>query len=288
MRTFWISCVVLCVSRLVLAAVVVTPVQVTETRQKDLLPDQGVRMGPSTGLTVTIRLDGPEVKNATQYGKVKITTATDDAGTNLQAQGNNSFMGLGSDQFQPFRQTGTMMDFGKPAPAAPASNHDVELSVGLPARSAKKIAVLRGELQVLAGTGQAKAVLVKNPQTMAGKALTDPVLKQAGVTVKVLDKKAAAANGMPADMPMMGNMGNGPSVSVEISGNPNAIESMDVVDAGGQSVANGSFDMTTDNVMTKTIQLSKPLSPAMTLKLGVSVGQKAITVPFELKDIDLP
>jgi hypothetical protein len=124
---------------------------------------------------------------------------------------------------------------------------------------------------------------------MAGKTLTDPVLKQAGVTVKVLDSKAAAAaNSMPQGMPMMGNMGGGPAVSVQISGSASAIESMDVVDSAGQSVSAGSFDMTMDNVTTKTIQLSKPLSAAMSLKLGVSVGQKAITVPFELKGIDLP
>lgn len=289
MRKYWITITVLCVSKLVLAAVAVTPVQVMETRQKDLVHEQGIGMGPGSGLTVTIRLDGPEMKNATHYGKVKITEATDDAGTNLQAQGNTRFMGSGSDHFQPFRVwEGAMMSFGKPVPAAPASTHDVELSVGLPARAAKKIAVLRGELQILGGAGQAKTVLVKNPQAMAGKVLTDPVLKQAGVTVKVLDSKAVAVSGAPADFPVMGNLGDGPGVAVQISGNPNAIGSIDVVDANGQSVGAGSGSMTMDNVMTKTIQLSKPLTAAMTLKLDVSVGQKAITVPFELKDIDLP
>lgn len=286
MRAFWIGCVVLYVSRAVLAGVTVTPVQVVETRQKELAPDQGMGTGHVSGLTVRIRLDGPEVKNATKYGKVKITEATDDAGTNLRARGKTSFMGPEMDEFEPFRfQSGTVMHFGNTASVVPASTRDVELSVGLPARSAKKIVVLRGELQVLAGVGQAKTVPVKNPQAMAGKALTDPVLKQAGVTVKVLDAKAAAgAYGMPADMPVMGN--NAPSVTVQISGN--AIEWVNVVDASGEKVSSGSCSTTKDNVKTETIELSQPLNATMTLELGVSVGQKAITVPFELKDIDLP
>lgn len=276
---------IMCVSSLAWAAVTVTPVQVMEMRQKDLVPQAGMQMGPTNALTVKVKLDGPELKNATQYGKVKITEASDDMGTSLLPRENMAFMGQAANGFQPFRShSESSMGFDKPA--APALNHEVELNLGVPSRGAKKIKAVRGELQVLVGSGQPTAVQVRNLPAMSGKDVTDPALKQAGVVVKILDKKAA--NSMSPDMPMMGNMGNGPSVSVQISGNPSAIESMDVVDATGRSLSSGSFDMTMGDIATKTIQLSRPLSAAMVLKLNVSVGQKPITVPFDLQDIELP
>jgi hypothetical protein len=73
----------MCMSVVAWAAVTVTPARVQEMRSKDLLSKDESGRVTGDGLTVTLKLDGPETQGATRWGKSKITQATDDTGKSL-------------------------------------------------------------------------------------------------------------------------------------------------------------------------------------------------------------
>jgi hypothetical protein len=43
-----------------------------------------------------------------------------------------------------------------------------------------------------------------------------------------------------------------------------------------------------DDDRTDTFELNRPLDDTMTLKIELIVGLKTVTVPFEIKDVELP
>jgi len=46
--------------------------------------------------------------------------------------------------------------------------------------------------------------------------------------------------------------------------------------------------MSMGGTTTLTYDLKKPLDNSMVLKISFTVGQKPVTVPFDLRDIELP
>jgi hypothetical protein len=206
--------------------------------------------GWNNGIELTLHIDGADVKGARKFGKLTVTRAVDDVGTDLTKAGDGPSQD--SDRFEDIREP---MSFGfdenKPKP----SGFDIELKLPTPsARSAKAIKQISGSVQVLAG-GEKKVIEVKKLKSSAGKAVDDPVLKQLGVSFTLLDPSKAA----PGGMMMMGEK--------------------------DKSVTSWS-DQGDKRVI--TYFLEKTLSDDMALQIEVWPGQKTIRVPIELKDVKLP
>jgi hypothetical protein len=108
-----------------------------------------------------------------------------------------------------------------------------------------------------------------------GKSIDEPSLKAAGLQVKIVDPKDSKVGGRGA---------NTPTLIVEVSGSSDALQKMAVLDSAGQSVSDESMTM----MNTTQFTLNKPLDDAMKLQFDVAVGQKTVTAPFEIKDIELP
>jgi hypothetical protein len=72
------------VAGLAMGAVTVKPLSVREVRSRELATrpsdERGFGMSMGSGVTVRVRLEGPEAASATQYRKLKIVEAKDDTG----------------------------------------------------------------------------------------------------------------------------------------------------------------------------------------------------------------
>ena len=154
----------------------------------------------------------------------------------------------------------------------------VELSLAPSSRKAAKISQLKGSLQVLAG-GEKKTATVKKLKSLIGKQVEDPNLKAAGLEIKILDpekQKGGFFSGGPNSLPM------------EIKGNLNALQEFEILDASGEDVSSGHMSSGSDNKKTYIYDLDQPLDDTIVVKVELMVGLETITVPFDLKDIELP
>jgi len=233
--------------------------------------------GWGSGIELTLHIDGADVKGARKFGKLKVTKAVDDAGTDL-SKATEDTPRRDSDRFEEVREIQTFgMDDAKPKP----TGFDIELTLPtVSARGAKTIKQVSGSVQVLVG-GEKKVVQVKQLKKSIGKAVEDPALKALGVTFTLVDPSKAGAGAM-----IFGDKDK--SMTAEISGNSDAIAEVSIVDASGEKLNQGSMwnDAGTKRIV--TYDLEKTLSDDMTLQIEVWPGQKTLTVPIELKDVKLP
>jgi hypothetical protein len=245
---------------LCVAAAQVKPAQIVETREQTLIKKEGFFSSERSRLVVKLSVSGPDVRGATKWGKVKLTEAVDDAGTDLKPKENTFAFSRGEDMDEINR-------FGQDEKA---EGFDVELELAVPARKATTIKSLKGEFHVLAG-GEEKVVTFTKLKSMQGKPLTDPALKAAGI-----------------DATVGKSSGNDPALVVDYKGAADAITKVEILDAGGDSMSSGQFSSGSGDAQNVNYMLGKPLDDAMTLKLHLVVGQKTVAVPFELKDLKLP
>ena len=260
-RTVALSC--LAVASASLAAVKVQPAEVSESRMVTLIKKENVFSSDSSRLEVKLNVQGPEVKGATKWGKVKFAEAKDDVGTDLKPKGSGFSFGPGADGLQDINR------FGMDEKKKDSDAFDVEITLGLPARKATMIKSLKGEFHVLSG-GEEKVVTLTKLKSMQGKPLEDPALKAAGINGKVAKASDDA------------------SLAIDYKGGTDAIKEVEIVDAAGKRVSSGRFSSGFGDQQTVNYMLDKPLDDAMTMKVTLVVGQKSVPVPFELKDVKLP
>lgn len=242
------------------AGVDVTPFRLQETRATDFGDDKVGRSQPSMELTLS--LNGPEAESAVRYGDLKLEEAVDELGNSLipEKEGFHDpakFKEYANAFFRKSR-------FGGDKPAAP----QVEIDLALSKRAATKIARLRGSLSV-ANAGTIQSVELAN--LGAGpKAMPIPEAANLKITASVTGE-------------------NSRSVSLEISGDDNALESIIVIDAAGKDVSNGMSSWSMNGGPEhKSLGLNKPLDASMKLVAKVALNRKITKVPFDLKDIPLP
>jgi hypothetical protein len=239
----------------------VKPTEISETRVKQIVKGNS---WDKSGLEITLHVEGATVDAATAFGKMKFTTAVDDAGGDLKPKEEKGFFsGPSEDKFNKIDRF--MQEKG-------AKGFDVRLKLALPKRSAKTIKEIKGEMQVLAG-GDEKVVEVKNLATQAGKSIDDPALKAAGLQIKFTKAQADASK---TDLP------------VEVKGDPNNIKEVEILDASGQKINQGYSSGSFGGAEQISYMLSKPLDDTMTMKIHVLVGQKTMPVPFDLTNLELP
>lgn len=256
--------------------ITVTPVELVETRAKQF--KQKVKFAAESELKLTLYVEGDKVNDATSYGKIEFDEVADDAGGDLKPKkkkGMFSFGG-GGDEFTSLRngQMGMRQEKGE-------DGFRMELKIAASSRKATKISRLKGQFQVLAG-GEKKTVAVKKVKSHIGKKIEDPALKAAGLEVRIVDPKKKQGGAFDF------GMGGGDSLPIEFKGDLNVLQEVEIVDAAGKSVTSGYMSTGSDDKKTYSYDLKKPLDDKMTVKIELMVGLKTITVPFDLKDIELP
>jgi hypothetical protein len=250
--------------------------------KRELSPVKTPFSGWESGIDLQLHVDGPGVKDARKFGKLKITEASDDAGTDLTKKPK----GTPSYDNEEFREIQPPHSFGFDDKAPKPTGFDVEIKLSTPsARAAKSIKVIRGEIQVLVG-GEKKVVEVKNFKSVYGKVLADPSLKAVGVNFTLLDP--AKPSNERATFGAREN--DGKSVPVMMSGNLDAVSEVRFVNKAGEQINQGWMGQNdpTSKHRTLTYDLSEPLSDDVTLQIEVWPGQKTLTVPFELENVKLP
>jgi hypothetical protein len=223
-------------------------------------PDSAER---APGLSVYLRVAG--VDRPASYGEVVVTKATDDAATNLSPPPRAA----GEQKTQEF--TSVKQVTGAPDAEAAPGAFVARVDLGSPARAAKRIAVLKGELRLTLG-GDDKTLTLPGVLSLRGKTVEHPDLTRAGITVQV---------GAP------GRLG-GDELPVMVSGDGAQSVQVGVVDAGGNSITGSGSGSRSAGSESWTWHLSRPLQPTDALTITLPAGQKFVTVPFELKDIELP
>ena len=254
------------------AGVSVRVVRVEESRVKELVsePDQGTM--PSQ-VSLTLRVEGPEVAGATEYGGLKITEATDDTGASLKPEQ----VAFGDD-FMPLQG---MFPGREEQPGRAA---EIRVSLAAPQRHAATITRVKGEVKIRAG-GEKKVVTVARVKERVGKRVDDAALKAAKLTVTVVDPKAAGnGNGGLAPDAAFG----AEAVSVKIVGDPAAVKQVDVVGPDGRSISQGRSSSGSGNTTVHTIMLDRAPGGSAALTIDLLVGQKDVRVPLDLKNIPLP
>jgi hypothetical protein len=109
-------------------------------------------------------------------------------------------------------------------------------------------------------------------------------LKQGGK--RTLGVPPDAHLGVTADL---GSGENVRSIGIQISGDENILESIEVVDGAGHKVSNGMSSWSLNGGPAhKTIGLNKPVDDSMKLVAKIVLNRKLTTVRFDLKDIPLP
>jgi hypothetical protein len=218
-------------------------------------PEPGLSGPPGGGVQVYLRVAG--LARPARRGQVVVTEATDDAGTNLvprRVDGDAEPQDLESE----------------PGPSTrPALLARVDL--GLPARQARRIAVLKGELRLTAGAGS-RTVKVPGVKALCGKTVDHPELTKAGISVQVGRQGRLGSH----ELALLFSGDGAPDVSVT------------VVDAAGADISGGASGSPGKASEGWLVHLRRPLQDTDALNLSIPAGHEVVTVPFELKDIALP
>jgi len=244
------------------AAVEMKPIHVNEQRSVELVKDDIGRGGDS--LQIVFSLSGPEAATAIQYGELKLDEAVDDKGTNLIPAED------------PFNEAAKFKEFANEfyrkhdkEQNRPVAAPQIGINLAPAKRAATKIARLRGSISII-DQGTIKTVEITGLKPGDKKKLDVPA--NAGVTLTTNIKQDDLTN-----------------IELEVSGNNDAIDSLEVYDAAGEQISNGGGHWSVDDgPIHRTISLSKPLDASMKLVAKISVDRKTTKIPFDLKDIALP
>ena len=245
--------------------------EITETRSRQVIKDDDTFL-TSSGLNIKLRISGEDVKGATAYGRLKIAEAVDDVGTNLKPT-ERGFGGF-SNAFQSIHRFNMSMP-GEEKKQEEPKHFDLDVQLQPPPRKATRLKSLKGEVQVQAGGEKQTVTLTKIP-SLYGQQVQDPALKAAGLTVTVVDPKAGQS------------FVSGDSITIQVKGNSDVIQNADITNAAGDRISHGHFSTGFNNEKTIGYDLTQPLDDEVTMKLNLLVNQKTVTVPFELKDVELP
>jgi hypothetical protein len=245
------------------AAVELVPFRLEESRSIALVEDKIGHSQP--GLKVTFSLKGSEAEASVRYGNLKLDEAVDDKGASLiPAKGDAG----DADKFRDYTNAFfRKFDIeGKRPPAAP----QVEVELGLPKRSATKIARLRGTFS-LAQQGTIKDVELAGLKGLREKKLELPAGAGVEITITIKPEKEIR------------------SIGLAISGDESAVESIEVVGAERKKVSSGMSSWSLNGGPAhKSLDLMEPLDDSMKLVVKVALNRKITSVPFDLKDIPLP
>jgi hypothetical protein len=213
-------------------------------------------------LELWVYLIGKQPQQAMAWGQVKVTEMTTGDGQQLKIKSSGfgpndatkSFLPVQRNQFRNVHpQQGVKAVLAFPHPQQPVS---------IIKRAAGSVA-----LQVAT---EQKVVILKNVQSLVGKPIDDPLLKQAGLKLQLTKE----------------NM----NLNLKINGgNALALAKVEPVDAAGKPLQNvGTFRQQSGNQVSYGFSLSDRVPVKAGMKLTLNIGISQVEVPFDLQDIRVP
>ncbi len=229
--------------------------------------DAGSSTRPDPGLTVVLRVNG--LDQPARFGRVVVTEAKDDAGTDLIKDDSSK---RGDDEKITELPNVTRPAGGSVVEDVPKAFY-ARVHLGLSARQARRIASLKGEIHIAVGGGEKPSVVtVPGVKALRGKTVEHPDLAGAGVTVQV------AQQGPQDEL----------QLAILVSGQVPRDSNVTVVGADGKGISRGGSSGIGKNNIQCSVDLQRPLRDTDALRIKLPLGQKSVTVPFELKDVALP
>ena len=250
--------------------------QKKDSKQSSMFSFSSFGMENENALRITIELQGEAITNATHFGKIKLSKATDDTGKTLSLH-ENFKVGMSELAEQFAKIDRNMMYFSMSE--APKDRIKVDLKFEKPSRKATKIKTMQGSVSVRTGTPQ--DVTIDSIKAMAGKKLSDKALEQAGIQITVVDPKKAGGF-------FSSGKDDGMSVALQVAGELDALLEMDLVDANGTDLNASTMWSTSGSTAEYTLIADEKLPATTKLKVQVSVGAKTIDVPFSINNLTLP
>ena len=234
----------------------VTVVQVSENRVLTLKKDNF--SSSNDGLTIEFEIKDSKTINASKY-MFELVSAKDNLGTKLQLSG------FRKDKFQKIDRK--FMFFGNKN--VPKDMLKFKLNLSQTNRLAKTVDV-NAKLKLT--SGNPREVIIKNVSKMKDKLVNDPVLKKAGVKLKI-----GAKSGFGDDKN---------TVSFQLDGKKDAVGSYVLIDKTGKEVSNGSSSF---SFLGNTIySLSHNGEAGISLKIVILEGFKEVAIPLKIKGLKLP
>jgi len=262
MRTlrFWAGCALLATGSVYgQSATKSTVLEVQETRVIKAKTAENKRFAyDNSGVDVKLELTGPVIATAIKSGNTKITSATDDKGTDLTPKKLSRFNSRMKDINRKF------MYFHEKE--IPKDKIKIDLKIGLPVRNATMIKEITGSIDLMSGT----KVGIKTawPKLAKGAKITSPDIAKAELTFEITSLSAKAVN-------------------VKAVGKMDAIAEVDVVDAAGKSIKSGGGWGGWNNQRTYNISTKSAPGADASLLIYIYKDKKTVTVPIKLKDIKL-
>jgi hypothetical protein len=245
--------------------VAVRPHSILDARQVQMEKDAGNLHRSDVGLTVTLILTGKGVEKATHWGHLKIAAAKDDRGTDI-APDPTEPQSIPPNDFVPIDRS--MMFFFEEK--KPKDRLVLDVRLKSPPRTSEALARMEGSLRL--AEGKTRDVLTGPLADLVGKAVADPTLKSAGISVDVV--KAS-------DTPPI-------VLELAVKDPRKALLEVDAVDAAGKKLTSGQSFMDMDEKKQVQLMGDKGLPPGARLKLTVLIERKETTVPFKVEKVALP
>lgn len=247
--------------------------RISEHRAGELAASPVPAPSQSSGVTLTLYVEGEAFKSASRYGNWRITEAADDTGRTLKVREEVADTPGFVEEKQEHKREINAFEL-KALREKGAKFVPLELELTLPARKATKISRIKGSVDVVCGETQ--LVKIGKLTGLTGKKAEDPVLKAAGLELEILGPIEDENN----------------SLAVEYSGNLEArvdeLFEPEIVDKDGKSALQSSDGVTFGGKNKRQYALKQKLDDTLVLQCRVITNQKTVTVPFELKDVELP
>jgi hypothetical protein len=247
--------------------------RISEYRASELATSPVPTPLQTSGVTLTLYVEGEAFKSASRYGNWKIAEAVNDTGTTMKVRVEAANTPAFVEEQQEKKKEINAFEL-KALREKGAKFVPLDLELSLPARKATKIARIKGTVDVTCG--ETKIVKVEKLTSLTGKKVEDPVLKAAGLELEILGPIEDVEN----------------SFAVEYGGNLEARvddhSEPEIADKDGKSVLQGTDAVTFGGKHKRQYALKQKLDDTLVLQCRVITNQKTVTVPFELKDVELP
>ncbi len=225
------------------------------------------------GLTLSLRLTGEAAERATHYGFIEVSSAKTDQGEELKLVKGSNFSF--SDPHKEFVLIDRNMMFMGMSDK-PEDELAIDLKFSVPSRVTKRIEYLDGSLKLL--TGEKQDVVFKRIQSKTGQVLTNPILEQAGVSIKINEPGQA----------MLSSGNHDREINLQLSGKVENILGIEVVDSHGVSMVSSSMSSTFGGSTTRVIETTERIGPGSRLKVQVVINTETVLVPLKIRALAMP
>ena len=243
-----------------------TPVTVSLARVQEYRTREPGTAGDST-LSVVVCLKGDPVKQALEAGDIEITEATDNLGATLKAH----------------ESAGHYVSFNRRL-GGNSTDDTAQLNIDLdaPSRQATSLKKISGTLKIR--TYRYQAVRIEDVLKKVNQSIDHPIFKAHEVQVRVVDARQA----LPGTDPMQAKELATRTVSIEVSGEKEVINGMDLITPDDKPLAARPTSFGAGRYTYYSRQSDTDLPANTIAQVFIAMDTKEITVPFTLENVPLP